>query len=352
MSGRRVIDKIILISVILAAPLVSAKNTPPKAPPSLAHPDPLIRESFASVLGLRGAAKYVPELIRCLELDKNRWVRGQCGASLGRLGKAEAIKPLTEALDKEKDQRVRRMIAGALMQLGQKNGLEEMMWQLRSGTNNSKAEAMQFLVEFFGEALGQSADDWWLFLHQRGNEFLKKRPAGASMLVELRGLAAAKDQKRSGPFVHHRKNTSWANLPAAILDFPPRRAPIDEQALRDYEAAHGALPDGCLLLLATNWRLAKETPQAAEAKKDAQTTSSPPQAPGLTIEAARYLLTRSPNLLGVGIDTAALDPSVRTWLVEKDRLVIESLDDLNRLPRGGFKLLINKIGIWGTVSSL
>ena len=72
--------------------------------------DPLVRESAAQIMGLRGGREAIPLLLRRMKDDDNRWVRARCAEALGRLGAVNAIKALRSALGREKDQRVRRAV--------------------------------------------------------------------------------------------------------------------------------------------------------------------------------------------------------------------------------------------------
>jgi hypothetical protein len=299
--------------------------------------DPLVRESAAQVLGLRGSPTSVPLLLGCLQKDDNLWVRARCGEALGQAGATTAIRQLRSALDREKDQRVRRTIAIALARLGQRTGVEELMWQLKSGTNHTKAEVMHFLVGITGQPLGQNVKAWWAYLARTGNRFLSLRAGGSPGLAAIEGR---------NPVVFSRSVRPWQQLPAVVLRFPTDRA-ITPDALRAHERRNGAIPDGCLLLLRG----------VAPAKKPAK-AKNPPKAkkpalpgPGLTVEAARTLLKRAPKLLGVGIDARSIDPptakqrsAARDLLVSSGRLVLVGLDGLDRIAAHGTRLLLVDLG--------
>lgn len=329
------------------------------------HKDPLIRESAAQILGLRGSSSAIPLLIQALKNDENKWVRARSAESLGLIGSTSAIQPLQSALNKEKDQRVRRMIGQALLRLGQRSGIDELMWQLKSGNNNSKAEAMQFLVATTGQPFGQDIDRWWNYLYDHGRVFLALRPEGSPAIRELRGLKS--DQPKipgAGPYLYAKKPQSWQQVAAIVLSFSPSPLPVTKAKLIEYEKAHGPIADGCLLLLRTRWQEAKHgnlpannkmlsskssLREKAKNRPDSSTDAVAPW-PWLENDAAQYLLQRAPGLLGIAIDTPTLDSPLsveqptRNLLVDKNRLVLESLGDMDRLQPEGTRLLIVTVG--------
>jgi hypothetical protein len=329
---------------VLSSGSALAKKGRPRSPEWLLvkSRDPQMRESAAQVLGLRRSVLSLPLLVKRLAKDENLWVRARCAESLGLLGATAAVTPLASALAREKNQRVRRTIAEALVRLGQKKGVEELLWQLKAGTNHTKAEVMTFLVSFTGQPLGQDPKAWWAYFSRRGYQLMSLRPPGGLGLYELRGLALK--GTRTGPLVSGKEPTAWRQLPAVVLRLEPSRRPVTARTLREYERRHGKIPDGCFLLLRTGWRDAKAEKPLPTRK--GQAPQKPP-GPGLGQGGAKHLLRRAPRLLGVGIDTPTLDPpagdaarSARETLLAERRLVIESLDDLDRIPAGAARLLL------------
>jgi len=316
---------------------------------------PLVRECAAQVLGQRGSPLAVPLLAHALSRDENKWVRARAAEALGRLASAAAIPPLTTALAREKDPRIRRMIAQALVRHGQGAGVKELMWQLKSGTNNSKAEVMAFLVEVTGQPLGQDADAWWSYLYDGGQLFVARRAPGSPALLALRGVAPHGSTTRRGPFLHARKAPPWREVPAVVLDLEPTGQPLTRAMLKEHERERGAIPDGVLLLLRTAWREAKPkapprrpSPKSGPGVHKVEPLSVPsagPAVPRLEPDAARYLLERAPKLLGVGIDAPSLDAPgaehpTRDLLVAAGRLALESVGDLDRVVTTGARVLL------------
>ncbi len=300
--------------------------------------DPLVRESAAQVLGNRGDLGAAGLLQRRMKDDKNLWVRASCADALGRMGALSAIKALRSALGREKNQRVRRAVSQALVRLGQRKGINDLMWQLKSGTNHTRAEVMRFLVGITGQPLGQDAEAWWRHFRKGGYRFLEQqRPAGSSAVLELAGAG-----KRNTPRLWANSAPAWQQVPASVLRLPACQTPITEEMLVKHEKTNGAIPDGVLLLLQT--RTAKNKKPAVP-----KTTPHCPM-PGLTLGAARYIFKRAPGMLGLAVDTRALDPPgvsghpVRALLLAKKRLVLEGISGMNRLPSTGARLLLVRLG--------
>jgi kynurenine formamidase len=377
---------------VLPAPIVQAKGAPtgpaahkaaPPRPGSLLGPEallqqstePLLRETAAQVLGARGQAEAVPLLAKALSDDTNLWVRARSAEALGKIGSSAGISALRTALSKERDQRARRMIASALVRLGQNAGVQDLLWQLKTGTNNTKAEVMDFLVEATGQPLGQDVEAWWTYLDAQGSIFLARRPAGSPAIFELRGMRPDGHPRADPPAVYAQKLPPWHQVSAVVLTFPAVRAPLTLERLRSWEKAHGVIPDHCLLLLQTRWFeaqaqfvLAKQQEQqrreelktkgqrvpATRPRPGASEGKPEPTGPGLELDALHYLLQKAPNLVGVGIDVPAIDLAeaaehpLRNELVSRGRWALEGMSDLERLHPHGTRLLILNAGAGAT----
>jgi hypothetical protein len=267
------------------------------------HKDPLRRESAALVLGRRGARSALAALLHGLRHDDNLWVRAACARALGWIGDRAAIKPLAAALEREKKARVRRSVAQALVQLGQKDGLLELMWQLRSGTNHDKAEAMSFLVAETGQPLGQWIKGWWSYLAKSGYRRLARRPWGSPALLELGPRTRLFGVRRP-----------WQQVPAVVVELGPTRQAITPKLLRRHRRRHGSLPDGAVLILRTRWSEAKPPKPRPPAKRDGKQ----PKRPG-------------PSASGA---------PARALLLSRGKLVLEGLDGLGRINSTGTRLLL------------
>jgi kynurenine formamidase len=132
--------------------------------------------------------------------------------------------------------------------------------------------------------------------------------------------------------------------PAAVVDVSDRATPdyqVSEADLRDWEAAHGALPDGGILLLRTGWG-ARWSDRAAYLGTDL--TGSEAVAglhfPGLAVEAARWLVAER-GIVAVGIDTPSIDHGQSTdfqshVVLYSDNIAgFENVANLDQLPESG-----------------
>jgi kynurenine formamidase len=348
---------LLAVSMLLLCNHASAEEKKSSAMPEellAKSKEPLIRETAAQVLGLRGNDQSVPLLALALAQDPNLWVRSRCAEALGNIGSPSAIPPLRTALTNEKDQRVRRMIGLALARHGQSSGVKELMWQLTSGTNYTKAEVMQSLVVLTGQPLGQNVEAWWRYLDPDGQTLLARRPGGHPALLELRGAQAKGGQARRGPFLYAGTSPTWQQVPAVVISLEPNLSPLTSGILQRYEKEHGVIPDHCLLMIHTRWREAKPPTKSKEqtSPKSRMDTAGPPEhlELGMHVDAARYLLKVAPHLVGVGIDAPTIDaqgaprPAARDLLLNAGKLVLESVDDLDRLQPYSTRLLVISLG--------
>jgi len=130
------------------------------------------------------------------------------------------------------------------------------------------------------------------------------------------------------------------DVSAACAADPVHAVTVDE--LRAFEAAHGRIPDGALVLLHTGW--GRHWPDRG---RYLGTPLRGPEAlpelrfPGLSEAAARWLVDER-KVRAVGIDTASIDPGPSTGF-EAHRVLaaaevpgLENLANLDRLPARGF----------------
>jgi kynurenine formamidase len=122
--------------------------------------------------------------------------------------------------------------------------------------------------------------------------------------------------------------------------------------LEAFEAAHGRIEDGTIVLLRTGW--SRFWPDRARYLGTAERGSAAVAKlhfPGLGADAARWLVAER-QIGAVGIDTASIDPGVSTAfeahraLFERDVPAFENLTQLDLLPPRGFEIaaLPMKIG--------
>ena len=301
-------------------------------------PDPLVRESAAIVLGQRGSALSVPALGQCLSRDKHPWVRARCAQALGEIGAPKALAFLRMALDREKRETVRRRVATALTQLGDRRGLNELVWQLRAGTQHAKAQTMATLVRLTGMPLGQEIQKWWDYLGQGGYSWLS-RPRRKVWLLGDKSRVSTPNSR------------DWRLLPTAVLRLGPSRKPIDVAALSAHARRYGRPPAGCLLLIDAPYGGkphvgVSPSGQRGSRKADAIRQSPPPAVPGLSREATIWLLRQAKGTLGIGINRPSLGrrgaegQSNRQIVLQHGGIVIEDLADLSGLKASGSQLML------------
>ena len=115
-----------------------------------------------------------------------------------------------------------------------------------------------------------------------------------------------------------------------------------------WEREHGPVPAGSVVLLLTGWQDKWNNP-AAYLGKDA---AGKLHFPGFGVQAAGVLLTQR-GVAGVGIDTHGVDGgqdeafSINRRVLERPRLVLENLTNLEQLPPTGATLVIGALGLAG-----
>jgi kynurenine formamidase len=140
--------------------------------------------------------------------------------------------------------------------------------------------------------------------------------------------------------------------PAVVIDARAEVAKNDDYQLpassvEAWEAAHGRIPAGAIVLLNTGWA-ARWPDEARYRNKDAKGVM---HFPGFSSDAAKLLVER--GVSGVGIDTFAPDygPSedhaVHQILLGASRYILENLSDLSGLPPAGAFLIAAPIKLEG-----
>jgi kynurenine formamidase len=106
-------------------------------------------------------------------------------------------------------------------------------------------------------------------------------------------------------------------------------------SIERWEAAHGTIPTGAIVLLNTGW--AKRWPD--EARYRNADASGMMHFPGYSAEAAKLLVSR--GVSGIGLDTLAVDygPStdhiVHHTVLSQNIFILENLSDMSGLPEAG-----------------
>ncbi|HEY3684803.1 MAG TPA: cyclase family protein [Streptosporangiaceae bacterium] len=144
--------------------------------------------------------------------------------------------------------------------------------------------------------------------------------------------------------------------PAVVLDFAGRAAEdpdflLEIAHVKEWEAAHGALPDGGWLLFRTGWD-ARSADQDAFLNADATGSHTP----GMSPECARWLAEET-TLRGVGVETVGTDAGgapgfdppfpCHSFLLGAGKYGITQLQNLALLPATGAVVVAAPLPIVG-----
>jgi kynurenine formamidase len=144
--------------------------------------------------------------------------------------------------------------------------------------------------------------------------------------------------------------------PAVVLDFADRAAAdpdflLDVDDVREWEKAHGPLPEGGWLLYRTGW----------DARSGSQTDflnadGTGSHTPGISPRCARWLAEEAP-VIGVGVETVGTDAGAapgfdppfpcHTFLLGANKYGLTQLQNLARLPATGAVLIAAPLPIVG-----
>ncbi|MBD2530500.1 cyclase family protein [Nostoc flagelliforme FACHB-838] len=142
-------------------------------------------------------------------------------------------------------------------------------------------------------------------------------------------------------------------VPAVVINICQATAVNPDYALTladvlAWEEQHGEISGGCVVILHTGWQK-KWFDKSAFLNHDAQGI---PHFPGFGIDATQFLLDKR-HIAGVGIDTHGVDPgqdnsfAINRLVLEKPRLVLENLTNLDQLPAKGTTLAIAPLRLRG-----
>lgn len=140
---------------------------------------------------------------------------------------------------------------------------------------------------------------------------------------------------------------------AVVIDIRSKTADDPDYALTrqdvlDWEASHGRIPAGSLVLLYTGWQ-AKWNNPTAFFNQDSRGNLHFPGFAGAT---TRFLL-KERGIKGVGIDTHGADPGLddqyqtNTQVLAQNGIVLECLDQLDKLPATGATLVLGILRLKG-----
>ncbi len=140
-------------------------------------------------------------------------------------------------------------------------------------------------------------------------------------------------------------------VPAVVLDRRESAAPNPDYCLsladvEAWEARHGLVPSGSLVILFTGWQ-DRWSHSPSFFNRDAQGTC---HFPGFGAEAVAFLIAER-HIVGLGTDTHGVDPgsdptyAASMAIYEADGLILECLAGLDQLPPTGATLVIGGLPV-------
>jgi kynurenine formamidase len=142
-------------------------------------------------------------------------------------------------------------------------------------------------------------------------------------------------------------------VPAAVVDVSVRASVdpdyvLDRRGIESWEQKWGRILPGALVLLHTGWHRYWEEPH----RFINADSSGVMHTPGFAPEAARELL-QARGASGLGTDAPGVDAGVDTGfevsrlVLEKHRLVLECLNNLDQLPPAGSTIVVGRLSLVG-----
>ena len=138
-----------------------------------------------------------------------------------------------------------------------------------------------------------------------------------------------------GPAIVIDKSAEAAGNPDYLLT-------VDD--IRDFEARHGAMPQGCWLLYRTGWDA-----RASDSAAFLNANETGPHTPGIHVECARWLAEESP-VVGVGVETVGTDAGAahsfdpafpcHSFMLGAGKYGLTQLANLAQLPPTGAVLVV------------
>jgi kynurenine formamidase len=134
--------------------------------------------------------------------------------------------------------------------------------------------------------------------------------------------------------------------PSVVIDISVQAAMnpdyiLTVQDILIWEQQHGQITEGDVVLLNTGWSIKWSDTDAFMLKDDEDNVHFP----GFGSDATQFLLENR-KIAGIGIDTHGVDGGIDTTfavnrlVLEKPRIVLENLTNLDKLPPRGFKIAI------------
>ena len=146
-------------------------------------------------------------------------------------------------------------------------------------------------------------------------------------------------------------------VPASVINLQELDADHPDYGLTTadidrWESRHGRFQPGSIVLLYTGW----PAPQSATRESPGAIESHGHHFPGFGLDAARRLLYQR-HAAGLGTDAPGVEPAsdsaftINKLVLERRRIVLESLTNLDRLPPTGATLVIGVLRLVGGTGS-
>ncbi len=144
--------------------------------------------------------------------------------------------------------------------------------------------------------------------------------------------------------------------PAAVLDFSAQAAAdpdflLEVDHVRQWEAKHGALPDGGWLLYRTGW-----DSRSSSQEDFLNANETGPHTPGISVECAQWLAAEAP-VIGLGVETVGTDAGTahsfdppfpcHSSLLGAGKYGLTQLQNLAALPPAGAVVIAGPLPITG-----
>jgi kynurenine formamidase len=144
--------------------------------------------------------------------------------------------------------------------------------------------------------------------------------------------------------------------PAVVLDFTAEAAAdadflLEIEHVRQWEAEHGALPEGGWLLYRTGWDV-----RSGSQQEFLNASETGPHTPGISIECAKWLAEEAP-VIGIGVETVGTDAGTahsfdppfpcHSMLLGAGKYGLTQLQNVARLPVTGAVVIAGPLPIAG-----
>ena len=144
--------------------------------------------------------------------------------------------------------------------------------------------------------------------------------------------------------------------PAVVLDFSAQAAAdpdflLEVEHIKEWERAHGPLPDGGWMLFRTGW-----DERSGDQERFLNANETGPHTPGLSVACARWLAEESP-VMGIGVETVGTDAGAahsfdppfpcHAAMLGAGKYGLTQLQNVALLPPTGAVLIVTPLPITG-----